>query len=221
MEGKARHFDVFISCHMTTKNGQPTHDSLLAKEIYKFLTSRGIRTFLAEESLKKMGKTEYKEVIDNVLDHVPILIVVATSTKNIESKWVKYEWNSFYNDILSGVKKGTLMSYLDNVDTKVLPRTLRQCQAIQHSDSSIQILLMHISSALGLKQVEDMTRSGQFAIDKLNKLTEIMAESRLLELEMTLDRFEIIFSSDQRARMQNHIDSLKSILKEQSNQEDV
>jgi hypothetical protein len=70
MKGKTQLFDVFISCHMTTKNGRPTPDSLLAKDIYKFLTSRGIRSFLAEESLQKMGKTEYKEVIESILDHV-------------------------------------------------------------------------------------------------------------------------------------------------------
>jgi len=220
MEGKAKRFDVFISCHMTDDDNRPTRDRLLAKKVYDFLTSRGILSFFAEESIKKMGKTEFKNVIDKVLDHVPVLVVVATSAENIESKWVRYEWDSFYNDILSGVKKGTLMSYLDGVDLKALPRTLRQCQAIQHTDSSLQILFTHISGALGIKQVEDMTKSGQLAVDRLNRLTEIMAESRLLELEITSGMFGMMFSNEQRVRLQHQIESLKKILRERSSQSD-
>jgi len=79
-------------------------------------------------------------------------------------------------------------------------------------------LFSHISAALGVKQVEDMTQDGHIAIDRLNRLTEIMAESRLLELEITSGMFGMMFSPEQRTRMQNQIESLKSILKERSRQ---
>lgn len=211
-------FDVFVSCRKTDPDGRSTRDSLLARNVYDFLTARGVRAFLAEESLLTMGQAEYKKAIDEVLDHVPVLVVVATSPENLESRWVRYEWDSFFNDILGGVKRGTLLSYLDGVDVKALPRTLRQNQAIQHSEGALQILFSHISAALGLKQVEDMTRSGQMAVDRLDRLTEVMAESRLLELEITSGMFGTMFSADQRARMQRQIESLKSILKERSSQ---
>jgi len=213
-------FDVFISCRKTGDDGRATRDSLLARNVYDFLTARGMLCFLAEESLLTMGQAEYKKAIDEVLDHVPVLVVVATSPENLESKWVRYEWDSFYNDILGGVKRGTLLSYLDGVDVKALPRTLRQTQAIQHSEGALQILSTHISSALGLRQVDDLTRSGQVAVDRLDRLTEVMAESRLLELEITSGMFGMLLSADQTARMQRQIETLKNILKERSSQTD-
>ena len=75
------------------------------------------------------------------------------------------------------MKRGTLLSYLDGIDVKTLPRTLRQNQAIQHSEGALQILFSHISAALGLRLVEDMTEEGHLAVDRFNRLTEIMAES--------------------------------------------
>ena len=219
LKGTTVQFDVFVSCRKTGDDGGATRDSLLARNVYDFLNARGVRAFLAEESLITMGQTEYKRAIDEVLDHVPVLVVVATSPENLESRWVRYEWDSFYNDILSGVKRGTLLSYLDGVDAKTLPRTLRQNQAIQHSEGALQVLFSHIAAAIGLRQVENMTRSGQVAVDRLDRLTEVMAESRLLELEITSGMFGRMFSPDQSARMQRHIESLKCILKERSSQQ--
>jgi hypothetical protein len=207
-------FDVFISCRKTDDDGRSTRDSLLARNVHDFLTARGVRSFLAEETLLSMGQSDYKKVIDEVLDQVSCLVVVATSPENLESPWVRYEWDSFFTEILSGAKRGTLLSYLDGVDIKALPRTLRQNQAFQHSDGALQMLFSHIAAALGLTRVEDLTRTGQVAVDRLNRLTEVMAESRLLELEITSGMFGMMFSPEQMARMQRQIESLKSLLKE-------
>jgi len=50
-------------------------------------------------SIEQLGEADYKEVIDNALDKAQMLIVVGTSKENINSKWVKYEWNSFYKTV--------------------------------------------------------------------------------------------------------------------------
>ena len=65
----------------------------------------------------------------------------------LESSWVRYERDSFFNDILSGVKRRALLSYLDGVDVKTLPRTLRQTEAIQHSEGALQMSFSHTSAA--------------------------------------------------------------------------
>lgn len=207
-------FDVFLSYRKTDDQGRSTRDSLLAREVFDFLGARGVRCFLAEESLASTGQAEYKQFIDQVLDEVPVLVVVATSPENIASRWVRYEWDSFYNDILSGRQRGTLLSYLDGVEVRDLPRTLRQNQAIQHAEGALQVLFSHVAAALGLRHVEDMTRSGELAIGRLTRLTEVMAESRLLELEITEAMFGQLFVPEQAARLRQQIRSLQAILRE-------
>ena len=103
---------------------------------------------------------------------------------------------------------------MDGVDVKKIPRTLRLNQAIQHSEGAMHVLFSHITAALGLQQVEDMAQNGQAAFDRFNRLIEIMAETRLLELEITSGMFGSIFSVDQRAQMSHQIELLKNILKE-------
>jgi len=117
------------------------------------------------------------------------------------------------------VKRGNLLSYLEGVDAKTLPRTPRQNQAIQHSEVGLQVLASHMAAAIGLRQVENRTRSGQVAVDRFDRLAEVMAESRLLEFEFTSGMIGMMFSPDQSARMQRHVESLKCILEERSSQQ--
>ena len=96
-------YRVFIS-YKNTVNGISTMDSQMAKALYMHLKNAGITTFFAGISLATLGADRYKEMIDEILDESVILIVVGTSLENIQSSWVKYEWDSFYNDILIGKK---------------------------------------------------------------------------------------------------------------------
>ncbi|MCM8595655.1 hypothetical protein [Accumulibacter sp.] len=59
-----------------------------------------------------------------------------------------------------------------------------------------------------------MTRSGELAIGRLTRLTEIMAESRLLELEITAAMFGQLFAPEQVARLRRQICALQAILRE-------
>ena len=56
-----------------------------------------------------------------------------------------------------------------------------------------------------------LAEEGKDAVLRLRQITELMAESRLLELEITSQNFGAVFTADQRARMQQHIDRLKSL----------
>lgn len=52
---------------------------------------------------------------------------------------------------------------------------------------------------------------GKDAVSRLNRTTELMAESRLLELEITSQMFGSVFNTEQRSKMQRQIDELKSL----------
>jgi hypothetical protein len=53
-----------------------------------------------------------------------------------------------------------------------------------------------------------IAREGQVAVNKLNRINILMAESRLLELEITETTFGGVFSIDQRDRMKQQIAEL-------------
>jgi hypothetical protein len=77
------------------------------------------------------------------------MIAVGTSTENLNSEWVRYEWDGFYNDILSGVKpSGKLFTYVAGLRPAQLPRTLRQTQTFIHSSDALGQLHKFIVQAL-------------------------------------------------------------------------
>jgi hypothetical protein len=140
-------------------------------------------------------------------------VAVGTSIDNLTSEWVRYEWDSFYNDILSRRKpRGRVFSYISsNVDINFLPRTLRENQTIVHQPGALSVLSNFIVNALAVQSVSRLTEDSQTVIARLHQLTELMAESRVLELEITLSRFQHTFSAEERERMQAHINKLREL----------
>jgi len=105
-------YDVFISFKNLDEKGVPTRDAALANEVYNFLTSKGLNVFISTVTLESLGVSNYKKAIDEALDAASIMVAVGTSTENLNSEWVRYEWDGFYNDILSGVKPSWKALYL-------------------------------------------------------------------------------------------------------------
>lgn len=128
--------DVFISFKNTDADGRSTSDSVLAKELYDRLTARNIHTFFSNSSLLTLGQSVYKRAIDDALETTKVLIVIASSAEFLNSEWVKYEWESFHQDILSGMKKNCqIIPYLGSISRENTPRSLRDFQTF-HIDSN-------------------------------------------------------------------------------------
>lgn len=135
-------WDVFISHKRTDGRQALVRDVELAREVYDRLTADGLRTFLSSLSLQELGVADYKREIDRALDQSEVLVAVGTSVEHLESKWVRYEWDSFYNDILSGIKpQGRVFVYVDQVEPRLLPRALRTCEVIEHERGGATRLL--------------------------------------------------------------------------------
>jgi len=142
-------FNVFICYKNTDEKGNQTRDNYLANEIIKYLKEKGINTFYKNVSLESLGIAAYQKTIDEALDSVNVLIAVGTSTTNLNAEWVRYEWGSFNNDILSGrKKKGRLFIYTDNIKVSDLPRILRQNQVMEHNENSFETLYNFVVHAL-------------------------------------------------------------------------
>ena len=138
---------VFIS-YKNTIDGSHTVDSKMAHELYLALTNAGIPCFFAGKTLQELGSDKYKEQIDSELDHCLIMVVVGTSVENINSRWVRYEWDGFYLDILNGVKNGRVFTYTDRINPHNLPRALRRVQSFDRAKDSLGTVVGFIKNAL-------------------------------------------------------------------------
>lgn len=137
---------VFISFKMHDEFGELTRDYALAKELYEALRTARIDVFFSDVSLLSAARADYKRKIDEELDAAAVLVVAATSARHVNSNWVRYEWDSFYNDILSEKKKGELLSLIDGADIRDFPRTLRQTQSFVYADGGIQKIVTFVSN---------------------------------------------------------------------------
>jgi hypothetical protein len=145
-------YHVFISFKNSNADGTPTRDSEIAREVYNFLYKNGLSVFMSQISLEETGIDQYKRAIDEALDHADTLVAIGTSCDHLNSQWVRYEWDSFYNDILSGLKpKGRVFVFIEGVEVSSLPRSLRQCQTFSNTPGAIVRLYNFIVAALGLK----------------------------------------------------------------------
>jgi hypothetical protein len=59
--------------------------------------------------------------------------------------------------------------------------------------------------------LERLSQQSQTAVDAVGRVTLVMAESRLLELETTEANFGRIFSPEQRSRLRRHIEELREL----------
>jgi formylglycine-generating enzyme required for sulfatase activity len=142
-------YQVFISFKNTDADGQPTRDSIIAQSIFDLLSRRGLNVFFSAHELKARGTAAWRQAIDNALETSVILIVVSTTRQYLESRWVRYEWEGFSNDILSGIKpQGRIFVYAENLAVKDLPRGLRNETVISVSNDSLNVLYEYVHNGL-------------------------------------------------------------------------
>ena len=104
-------------------------------KIIATLTDIGYKVFFSADTLEKIGSSRYKADIDAALDTAKVMIVVLSKPEYASSQWVQYEWDSFYNDYLSGVRKeANLFTLTSGVNVHDLPRTLRNVQNFDYRE---------------------------------------------------------------------------------------
>lgn len=108
-------YDVFLCVKITTRTSKNqeangyTKDSKVADEMYDYLTSKGLRVFYSERSLKGV---EYDSQILNALIRSEKMIVISSSREYLETPWVLSEYRRWFNFIDSSLKdKSSLLFY--------------------------------------------------------------------------------------------------------------
>jgi transcriptional regulatory protein LevR len=83
--------DVFIAFKNLDVKGAPTRDSEIARDVYEFLTSKGLEVFFSAVTLEDLGTSAYKKAIDKALESAAVLVAIGTSADHLNSDWVS--WN--------------------------------------------------------------------------------------------------------------------------------
>ena len=148
-------YDIFLSYKHSNEFGNKTEDYAIAKDLHKKLKSIGYEVFFSENTLEEIGSSRYKTDIDEALDSATVMIVILTKTEYATSHWVQYEWDSFYNDYLSGVKPNAkLFTLTKDIDVKQLPRTLRNVQNFEFSNG-LDPVCKYVINALPQKNKQE------------------------------------------------------------------
>jgi hypothetical protein len=120
-------YDIFISFKNSDENGNRTKDSVIAEKLYEILTNKGYKVFFSN---KTINKSQFTRVIDDALDSAQILIAVGCSYENLNSQWVRYEWESFLSDMRNNIKPNAeLFCVYKDMKRVNLPRPLRNQQS--------------------------------------------------------------------------------------------
>ncbi|MCL2378515.1 MAG: toll/interleukin-1 receptor domain-containing protein [Defluviitaleaceae bacterium] len=153
-------YDVFISFKHSDANGNKTKDSAIAERLYDFLKENGISVFFSPKELEFLGQSQYSKVIDDALDASRFLVAVGCSKENLDSQWVRYEWDSFVSDIRSGVKPDAeVFVVYAGMSVAELPRALRMRQAFDADDGGSFERLLNFMRNAGLDIVSKRVKA--------------------------------------------------------------
>ena len=145
-------YDIFICYKETDSNGDRTHDSVMAEDIYDALIKEGYKVFFSRITLEDKLGTEYEPYIFSALNSAKVMLVVGTSIENLESVWVKNEW-SRYLDFMKKDKSKTLIPVYSKMDAYKLPESFAMLQA-QNMDKvgAMQDLIRGIKKIMNTKK---------------------------------------------------------------------
>jgi hypothetical protein len=120
-------------------------DYIHAKQVYAFLMSKGVHCFFSDESLPRLGNSDYRQEIDRALDLAKHLVVVTTSAQHVNSPWVEAEWGFFVQEKRSGRKPGNIVTLVvGDLPPQKLPPSLRYYEVLTLTAESLGRVLRYV-----------------------------------------------------------------------------
>ena len=125
---KEETYDVFICYKETDANGQRTHDSVIANDIYYQLKQEGFKVFYAAITLEGKLGSAYEPIIFAALNSAKVMLTIGTKPEYFNAVWVKNEWSRFLKIIKKDRSKLLIPCYRD-MDAYELPDEFAHLQA--------------------------------------------------------------------------------------------
>jgi hypothetical protein len=165
--------DVFLS--------RKSEDAHLAKEIYDFLTSKGLKVFDSDQSLPELGNADFSRVIDDVLEKTEHLIVIGSSINNITSPWVEAEWRFFLNRKRAGKIKGNLLTIIEEkLQKDSLPASLQNYEIVPFNKYKEKIL-----NYVGIRNIDRVNNVPIISDEEILLAHENLEEEKIKKLKIS------------------------------------
>lgn len=144
-----RPFDVFI-CFKDEPKGKA-----FGQDFYNLLTSRGYRVFFSAATLKSLAGEEYEPYIYAALQSARVMIVIATGAENVNSPWVKNEWQRFL--LLMREDKGRLLiPAVSGMRPEELPADFSHLEAVSLNEMTGAAILLERTNATVHKEKQQV-----------------------------------------------------------------
>lgn len=151
---KEEPFDVFICYKESDAEGNRTHDSLLAQEVYYQLTEQGYRVFFSRITLEDKVGAQYEPYIFAALNSAKVMVAIGTKEEHFNAVWVKNEWSRFLALMKKDRSKLLLPCYRD-MDPYDMPEALSVLQSYDMGKIGfIQDLVRGIGKVLHTEPVQ-------------------------------------------------------------------
>lgn len=121
-------YDVFICYKETDDNGQRTHDSQWAQDVYYGLTELGYKVFFSRITLEDKLGQQYEPYIFAALNSAKVMVVIGSKPEYFNAVWVKNEW-SRYLALMAKDRKRLLIPCYRGMDPYDLPEELSVLQS--------------------------------------------------------------------------------------------
>ena len=121
-------YDVFICYKETDENGQRTHDSQWAQDVYYGLTEQGYKVFFSRITLEDKLGQQYEPYIFAALNSAKVMVVIGSRPEYFNAVWVKNEWSRFLA-LMKNDRKRLLIPCYRGMDPYDLPDELSSLQS--------------------------------------------------------------------------------------------
>ena len=139
-------YQIFLSFKDRDENGNRTKSSRFSEKLFHSLTERGYKVFYAPSVLNGMIGQEIAPTIEHALETAKLQIIVLTNSYEVNSKWLRFEWQYFFKN-----NKPVLPVFLNDgkIDYDSMPPEICDIQGIQISDDfSYKKLIETIESVM-------------------------------------------------------------------------
>ena len=219
-------YDIFISF----KNSDDlvhAKDRELAEKYYNLLTDKGLKVFFSPVSIDEEGSDNWRKSIDRGVDTCDVLIVIGCSNENLESEWIRYEWERFQGRIKNEANGNSLRLYIvySGITTRDIPAELgNEHQAYDDKElDAFDNLWKSIYSKFtdDQKNSSDIKKAEGFikrAKQKISFGYGLLNDHDLEKAENELSKFDNELAD--KARLSNEITNIRQECKKLPSQED-
>ncbi len=157
-------FDVFICYKESDANGNRTHDSVIAAELYQELTREGFKVFFSRITLEDKLGMAYEPYIFAALNSAKVMVVLGSKSEHFNAVWVKNEWSRFLALVKQSEGKKVLIPAYRDMDAYDLPDEFAHLQAQDMSRLGfMQDLVRGIRKIIGVQPAPETRREAPAA----------------------------------------------------------